>query len=733
MYTSIQVGDRYPVTFTARLAGTILTMRKKTFLLTACVLKITLSFVLGQDGGLWDVVQTRENPCRDTTCGEKQDVCECYLIVEHRLTMMIEEEGTLVVPKGGQLYDYDKPGSPIIKAEQIPYILTADGNNSRLVITVNRRFPGPQITAYEDQTLIIHVRNLMHTDSTTVHWHGMHQQGSTFADGVAMVSQCPIGHGQEFTYKFKAKPHGTSFYHAHIGDQRTMGLYGALVVYPKQELPSATRQEHVVTLQDWNHEDDAATLYQRMLYGIYDQARKTPYKTTSSRDGAMYSRYRFHSGLVNGKGRYYTSPNVHNQAPLTEFDVAPNRNYTFRVISAATLYPFRVYVEGHPTITVVASDGFALKPMVVESFIINPGERYDFILFTDKPKDNYLLVAQTLEVEREITRRGEYHVAEAIIHYVGRARNLNLAKSGKNMCTASKKCVIFNCPYLLPTCVNEICKTFNDARTDDFNSRPQDVRNIDNEHFFNFAFPGPGGFMEGSVNGRQFVPPVSPVYSQPEDIDTQCDVNCEDRTCRCTYTQEIESGKVYQFTLTNLGNGKGWSHPVHLHGHSFYVMKMGFGQYNPGGNLTDSTADISCTRGSKGYCNSPIWADETWNGGNVPDLVLNDTAQKDTILVPTDGYVVIRFKADNPGAWFFHCHIDLHNTNGMGMVIIETPEKYPDVPKNFPVCGVFKEEENDSEDSGLGFGAGIGVGIAIILGVGFLIVVVVLIVEKCRD
>ncbi|OWF36810.1 laccase-25-like [Mizuhopecten yessoensis] len=692
------------------------------------LLTVTATLTLGKSvGNVWENVRGRLNPCLNTTCDSQHDVCECYLSIEHRLTMMIEEDQTLVVPERGQLYEYNKPNSPIIKSEYEPYILSADGNNSRVVIAINRLFPGPTITAYEDQTLIVHVRNLMHTDSTTVHWHGMHQQGSTYADGVAMVSQCPLGHGQEFTYKFTAKPHGTSFYHAHIGDQRTMGLYGALVIRPKKELPAATTpNEHVVILQDWNHDDDAATLYQRMVYGVYDQASKTPYDTTYSVDGGMYSRFRFHSGLVNGRGRYYKSFSEHNGAPLTVFDVAVNSTYTFRVISAATLYPFRVYVDGHPQITVVASDGFALKPMVVESFIINPGERYDFILFTDKPKSNYLLVAQTLEVETDIERRGEYHVAEAIIHYIGGERLLNPGKSIKTRCTVSQPCVIFNCPYLLPTNGSEICQNYNDARTDDFNSRPHDVANIDEELFFNFAFSGPVGFMEGSVNGRRFVPPVAPLYSQPEAIKQTCDPDCEDKTCRCTYIQEIENGKVYQFTLTNLGNGKGWSHPVHLHGHSFYVMKMGFGRYNSSGFLIDTTPDISCSRGSKGYCNNPIWANDSWNGGNVPDLVLHDTAQKDTIIVPTHGYVVIRFKADNPGAWFFHCHIDLHNTNGMGMVIIESPEMYPTVPDDFPKCGDFtgdgkKTEVCQDSPTGPGFGAGIGVGIAISIVVALII------------
>lgn len=667
----------------------------RNFRLISIVLLVTLAGVAVSQN-YWENTRSGKLPaCVTDTCDREKDVCECYLTIEHRLTMMYEEERSLVVPLGGRLYNYDNFNSPIENMDELQYILTADGNNSRLVIAVNRRFPGPTITAHEDQTLIVHVRNLMLTDSTTIHWHGMQQKGTVYSDGVAFVSQCPLGHGQEFTYKFKAKPHGTSFYHAHIGDQRTMGLYGALIVLPKQELPSATLAEHVALIQDWNHDDDAASLYQRMLYGVFYPQTRTKYVATASRDGGKYSNFLFHSGLVNGKGRYHITRSMHNQAPLTQFDVTRNKWYTFRVISAATLYPFLVYVTGHPELTLIASDGFAMKEMVVNAFVINPGERYDFKIFTNQSAGHYMLVAQTLE-------KDQFHIAEAKIRYRGATTpNINPNIPAPLACSRMNKCKIFNCPYLSPVNGDEDCLTYNDARTNDFNSNPEEVATIDDEYFFNFAFPGED--TPASVNGRQFIPPLAPIYSQPNATTTYCPADCAvNNLCSCTYTQEIQNGKVYQFTLTNLGNGKGWSHPVHLHGHSFYVMKMGFGQYNATGHLIDQTPDISCGTRTKGYCNSPVWSNTTWNGGNVPGLILNHTAQKDTIIVPTDGYVVIRFKADNPGAWFFHCHIDLHNTNGMGMVILEAPELYPTVPKKFPVCGTFRANTNPLPNSGAG-------------------------------
>ena len=139
--------------------------------------------------------------------------------------MMTMNTPSLVRPRTGRLYLYNNTSYSFpLSDERMSEVITGDGFGSRLVIAINGKFPGPTIEAYENQTMIIHVRNLMHTDSTTIHWHGMHQKGTPESDGVAFISQSPILPGGTYTYKFTAQPHGTSFYHAHIGDQRSMGL-----------------------------------------------------------------------------------------------------------------------------------------------------------------------------------------------------------------------------------------------------------------------------------------------------------------------------------------------------------------------------------------------------------------------------------------------------------------------------------------------------------------------------
>ena len=84
----------------------------------------------------------------------------------------------------------------------IDEVISVDGGN-RTVIAVNGTIPGPPIITYEGQTLRVHVKNKLLTESITIHWHGLHQKESPFMDGVAFITQCPIMSGQSFTYEFK--------------------------------------------------------------------------------------------------------------------------------------------------------------------------------------------------------------------------------------------------------------------------------------------------------------------------------------------------------------------------------------------------------------------------------------------------------------------------------------------------------------------------------------------------
>lgn len=86
-----------------------------------------------------------------------------------------------------------------------------------------------------------------------------------------------------------------------------------------------------------------------------------------------------------------------NGAPLTWYNVKKGNQYRFRVIGVGSMYPIRISIDQH-SLQVVASDGYDLKPMVVESFIINPGERFDFIVDANQTVGNYWVRGESIEV-----------------------------------------------------------------------------------------------------------------------------------------------------------------------------------------------------------------------------------------------------------------------------------------------------------------------------------------------
>ncbi|RAR11840.1 multicopper oxidase [Stemphylium lycopersici] len=101
----------------------------------------------------------------------------------------------------------------------------------------------------------------------------------------------------------------------------------------------------------------------------------------------------------------------------------------------------------------------------------------------------------------------------------------------------------------------------------------------------------------------------------------------------------LAQNEVVEIILNNLDPGK---HPFHLHGHTFQVL---FRSDEDAGSYDPSTTNISTS--------TPM--------------------RRDTILVRPNGYIVLRFRSDNPGVWLFHCHIEWHVASGLTATMIEAP------------------------------------------------------------
>ncbi|CAE1312426.1 unnamed protein product [Acanthosepion pharaonis] len=583
----------------------------------------------------------------------------------------------------GKLYPVETVNTSTATPVPEDEVITMDGYpESRLVVAINGTIPGPAIEAYIGQTVIVHVENQLYSSGVTIHWHGLHQRGTPFMDGVPYVTQCPIGPSQSFAYKFNLTQTGTYWYHSHIGTQRTMGLYGAFII---RERKTMTTPEHIMVISDYNHHWESDVAYLKMVHGMYVNQKQIG--NTGSLDGSLFSLFNFHSGLVNGRGRFYSQPSIHNEAPLAKFNVEPGRNYRFRVIAAGALYPFEISVDGHK-LQIVASDGCEVEPYVADIFVINPGERFDFIISANQTTRNYWIRGITTEVKKN-------HTFEAILHYEG-APDEEPNSSPKN-CTQDDPCEVLNCAFsFYPIEQHRKCILLSEMNSAFDYEVPRVVPGKWKEYFLNFAFPGEPGNTPGSVNGRKYAEPsVNPLY-QPNEVDTLCDKkDCGvDKICFCTYSVNVKKDDTVQMVFLNMGGGKGYHHPIHMHGHSYAVVKMGYPVFNETtGETIADTSDVDC-RGDpkKNYCNDAAWTNSNWGGDNIPGIKLKNAPLKDTIIVPSGGYAVIRFKADNPGLWFMHCHIEIHSMDGMAMILNESLPDVAKAPNHLPVCRSFTPE-----------------------------------------
>ena len=87
-----------------------------------------------------------------------------------------------------------------------------------------------------------------------------------------------------------------------------------------------------------------------------------------------------------------------HQAPMKVFNVMKDKKYRFRVINAGTVNSMRVSVDKHD-LHMIATDGYDVEEMVVESFFVNPGERFDFYIVTNQAENNnYYIRSNTLVV-----------------------------------------------------------------------------------------------------------------------------------------------------------------------------------------------------------------------------------------------------------------------------------------------------------------------------------------------
>lgn len=597
--------------------------------------------------------------------------------------------------------------------------ITVDGATFRMFIGINGQMPGPTLIVHEGQEVQVRIINKLTSEGITIHWHGMHQKHTPWMDGVGLVSQPPITPGGHFDYIFKAFPPGTHWYHSHIGAQRTDGLYGGLVVkenpqnglhemeYTKDwgcELIDKP-DEHTISLLDWQSESSLnlfVRIHSTLGYfpgigvGRVPTQQDSLYLRTHSADGIEVGPVPYWSGLMNGQGRH----DENTFSILSSFEVTAGKSYRFRLIGAQSLYAFKFSIDDHK-LHLIATDGQFIERVAVDYIIIHTGERYDFILRTKddvgKGEGNYWIRAETLEADTT-----EKHTAEGILHYT-HAEKITPDNKYTNVlarprkCKPYKQCLAVNCPFkAFPRRASTQCLHLDKLKAKQFakdpSLRPRILPASDKENlkFFNFGFEGMRS--TSAINGMNFKLPTTPyqTYCDQYEDDRErggilCDSNTNANFPVCINVAQIASSAQYaedaeeypsvNFVLTAVGDickkNNNFSHPIHLHGHTFYVVAVRHGKYNSSGELAENNDDVKCDNES---CHNP-----GWTGDVLPPYLQGRkrvrlrAIRKDTIIVPAGGYVVIAFLANNPGYWFMHCHIEAHQLEGMAVVVQEYP------------------------------------------------------------
>ncbi|XP_011019151.1 PREDICTED: laccase-4 isoform X2 [Populus euphratica] len=513
------------------------------------------------------------------------------------------------------------------------------------IVTVNGRFPGPTLYAREDDTVLVKVVNHVKYN-VSIHWHGIRQLRTGWADGPAYITQCPIQPGQNYVYNFTITgQRGTLLWHAHILWLRST-VHGAIVVLPKRGIPypfPAPHKEVVVVLAEWWKSDTEAVINEALKSGLAPNVSDA--HTINGHPGAV--------SACSSQGGF-TLP------------VRSGETYMLRLINAALNEELFFKIAGHK-LTVVEVDATYVKPFKTDTVLIAPGQTTNVLVTTNKNTGNYLVAASPF-MDSPIAV--DNMTATATLQYSGA-----LANSPTTLTTPPPK----NATAVANQFINSLRS---------LNSRKFPAKvpmNVDHNLFFTVGLgvnpcpsckAGNGSRVVASINNVTFVMPttallqahffnISGVFTTdfpakpPHVFNYSGTPPTNLQTKSGTKVYRLSYNSTVQLVMQDTGIISPENHPIHLHGFNFFAVGRGVGNYNP---KTDT---------------------KKFN--------LVDPVERNTIGVPSGGWVAIRFRADNPGVWFMHCHLEVHTTWGLKMAFLVDNGKGPKEsllppPSDLPKC-----------------------------------------------
>ncbi|KAK3393243.1 Cupredoxin [Podospora didyma] len=472
--------------------------------------------------------------------------------------------------------------------------LAPDGVN-KLMMTANGQYPGPTIEANWGDDVEVKVCNFLPLNGTGIHFHGVRQLNTNYADGTVSQTECPIAPGDCHTYRWKATQHGSSWYHSHYSIQYGDGLLGPIVIHG----PSTSNWDidlGPLLLTDYYHES------------VFDLAQRPIVKSLGIPPIAV-------NGLINGKNEFDNGGKRH------ELKFTKGKKHLLRLVNTGSEVIFRFGIDKHK-MTVVAVDFVPIQPWETKTVLLAVGQRFDVIVEADQDIGDYWARGVPMLTCFAINLMA--HDIRAIVRY-------NSASTADPTLTQS-----ISWP-MLDTCRDESLSSLVPYIPHDVG--PSDIT----KDFDALLLPSANDSLalRWQVGGpAPYKPPkASPIAKQLFDFSGPSQDAADNITA-----------DFVPIDLTHL-SGANWvylviesflplPHPLHLHGHDSYILARGAGLFL----------------------------------ANAIEIQTANPPRRDTINLPSNGFVIVAFQTDNPGSWLFHCHIEWHLHDGFAMSIIERPE-----------------------------------------------------------
>ncbi|CAJ2512545.1 Uu.00g055600.m01.CDS01 [Anthostomella pinea] len=453
-------------------------------------------------------------------------------------------------------------------------VTVAPDGVSRSAMAVNGSIPGPTIFADWGDTVVVHVTNSLTTsqNGTSIHFHGIRQNYTNENDGVSSITQCPTAPGDSVTYSWRAMQYGSTWYHSHFALQAWEGIAGGIIING----PATANYDEdlgIVFLSDWDHQT---------VDELYQQAEAGGPPTLDN-------------GLINGTNVY------DDGGSRLEVSFTSGTSYRMRLVNGAVDSHFKFSIDNH-TLQVIASDLIPIEPYETTVLDIGMGQRYDVIVTADQASvaDNFWMRA--IPQSACSSENDNADNIRAIVTYADTASTP----------TTDGWDYTDSCDDETDNLVPYISKTVGTA-------------GFDSETAAGTAITD--GLFKWTLNSTSMVVDwEDPTLLQVVNGNTTFDTS--DAVIQLPTADEW----VYLVIDTTLSI----PHPIHLHGHDFFVLAQGTGDYSSSVSL---------------------------NTANPP--------RRDTAMLPASGYLAIAFQADNPGAWLMHCHIGWHTSEGFALQFVE--------------------------------------------------------------